>query len=141
METGTYLSLNEAAKLTGKAKSTLSKALKSGKLSYVSKDATTGAYEIDPAELLRVFPKTSKSSNGDQKETNEKPHGNSALETEVKQLRERLADKDDVIADLRRRLDSESQERIKLTTLITDQRENKTQIVRSGLWSRVFGQS
>lgn len=48
------LTLNQAAKESGRAKSTISKALKSGKLSYVSK--TDAGYEIDPAELHRVFP-------------------------------------------------------------------------------------
>ena len=88
MRTGTYLSLNEASKLSGRAKSTLSKALKNGKLSYVSKDEKTGAYKIDPAELLRVFPETPNSSNSDRKETHGKPHENSALETELKALRQ-----------------------------------------------------
>jgi len=138
MKTGTYLSLNEASKLSGRAKSTLSKALKSGKLSYVSKDAKTGAYEIDPAELLRVFPETSKSGNGDQKETPEKHYGNSALEVEVEQLRQRLADKDDVIADLRQRLDTEADDRRKLTALLTDQTAT-TGSQKPGFWKRVFG--
>ena len=56
-ETGpkmTYLTLGEAAKQAGVAKSTISKALRSGRLSYVSK--TSAGYEIDPAELHRVFP-------------------------------------------------------------------------------------
>ncbi len=51
-----YLSLSAAAKSTGKSKSVLSKALKNGDLSYVSKDAN--GYKIDPAELFRVFPKS-----------------------------------------------------------------------------------
>ena len=48
------LTLNQAAKECGRAKSTISKALKSGKLSYVEK--TDAGYRIDPAELFRVFP-------------------------------------------------------------------------------------
>ena len=53
-----YVSLSEAAKIAGRSKSTLSKALASGKMSYVSKDPGTGAFAIDPAEALRVFPRT-----------------------------------------------------------------------------------
>lgn len=47
--------LGQAAKESGISKATLSKALKSGRLSYISK--STAGYEIDPAELFRVFPK------------------------------------------------------------------------------------
>jgi Fic family protein len=55
MATGTYLTLGQASKETGISKPTLSKALKSGRLSYVEK--TSAGYKIDPAELFRVFPK------------------------------------------------------------------------------------
>lgn len=48
------LTMGQAAKETGVSKATLSKALKNGRLSYVAK--TTAGYEIDPAELFRVFP-------------------------------------------------------------------------------------
>ncbi|MGL1889775.1 MAG: hypothetical protein OCD76_24895 [Reichenbachiella sp.] len=47
-------SLNEAAKLCGRAKSTLSKAIKSGRMSASKNDK--GQFEIDPIELDRVFP-------------------------------------------------------------------------------------
>jgi len=46
--------LGSAAKATGLSKSTLSRALKAGRISATRSDA--GAYEIDPAELHRIFP-------------------------------------------------------------------------------------
>ena len=46
--------LGEAAKSTGKSKATISKAIKNGKLS-ASKNMH-GAFDIDPAELNRVYP-------------------------------------------------------------------------------------
>lgn len=49
------LSLGQAAKEANVSKATISKALKSGRLSYLAK--STAGYEIDPAELFRVFPK------------------------------------------------------------------------------------
>ena len=52
---GMYLTLNQAAKAANKSPSTIHKALKSGRLSYASKD--DNGYKIDPAELFRVFPK------------------------------------------------------------------------------------
>lgn len=48
------LTLSQAAKLTGKSKSTLNRAIKGGRLS-ASRNADM-TFAIDPAELLRVFP-------------------------------------------------------------------------------------
>lgn len=48
------LTLRQAAELTGKSKSTLTRAIKSGRLS-ASRDGE-GMYGIDPAELARVYP-------------------------------------------------------------------------------------
>lgn len=48
------LTLRQAAGLTGKSKSTLTRAIKAGRLS-ASRDAK-GIYAIDPAELARAFP-------------------------------------------------------------------------------------
>ena len=48
------MSLNKAAKVCGRAKSTVLEAIKSGRLS-APKDAR-GRYEIDASELHRVFP-------------------------------------------------------------------------------------
>jgi hypothetical protein len=46
--------LGTAAKATGKAKSTILRAIKSGTISATK--AHDGSYEIDPSELHRVFP-------------------------------------------------------------------------------------
>ena len=83
MENTPYITLNDAAKQSGRAKSTISKALKSGKLSYVSRDKDTGAYEIDPAELSRVFPPKQETAKGDQKETLRNPTENSILKVKL----------------------------------------------------------
>ncbi len=48
------LSLQQAASATGKEKSTISRAIKSGRMSAVITES--GTYQIDPAELFRVFP-------------------------------------------------------------------------------------
>jgi hypothetical protein len=48
------LSLTQAAKIAGKSKSTINRAIKSGKLSATRHD--DGSYSIDGAELARVFP-------------------------------------------------------------------------------------
>jgi excisionase family DNA binding protein len=48
------LSLGQAAKLTGLGKTTITRAIKSGRLSATRLDG--GSYQIDPAELSRVYP-------------------------------------------------------------------------------------
>ena len=48
------MTLGEAAKACGKSKTTLSKYIKNGKLSIISKE--NNSYQIDPSELFRVFP-------------------------------------------------------------------------------------
>ncbi len=53
--------LGTAAKATGLAKSTIHRAIKTGKVSARSKDGA--GYEIDPAELHRVFPPIGVASN------------------------------------------------------------------------------
>ena len=47
------LSLSQAAKLTGKSKSTINRAIRAGKISATRHD--DGSYSIDPAELSRAF--------------------------------------------------------------------------------------
>src|SRR5215210_1413157 len=46
--------LGQAAKATGLSKMTIQRALKSGRISGEKDD--TGSYQIDPAELHRIFP-------------------------------------------------------------------------------------
>ena len=46
--------LGQAAKAVGKSKTTISKAIQSGKISATKQ--TNGSYQIDPSELHRVFP-------------------------------------------------------------------------------------
>ena len=49
-----YWTLGEAAKQTGRSKTQLHRALKSGKMSSVEK--TTQGYKLDPAEVFRASP-------------------------------------------------------------------------------------
>jgi excisionase family DNA binding protein len=47
------LTLGQAARLTGTSKTTLTRAIKAGRLSATRRE--DGGYEIDPAELSRVY--------------------------------------------------------------------------------------
>jgi hypothetical protein len=97
-ETPLFLTLGQAAKETGKSKGTISKAIKSGRLSYIDKDST--GYKIDPAELFRVFPKQKK---GNPLETvSMKPSGeppeNIHLKHQIELLKEQLRHANEKIA-------------------------------------------
>jgi len=133
METGTKLTLGQAHKLTGVPKGTLSKALKSGKLSYLSK--TSAGYQIDRSELLRVFPlKPQETALSERLETPEIPLKNGVLEVELKaerDMRERLERE---IEDLRGQRDKWQGQAERLLL----ERPVPTPEKRAGLLGRIF---
>jgi hypothetical protein len=49
-----------------------------------------------------------------------------------------LADKDDVIADLREQLDAEAEERRKLTLILTDKQHEVKEPKNKGFWQWIF---
>jgi flagellar motility protein MotE (MotC chaperone) len=114
-------SLAQAAAAVGRNRSSILRAIKAGKISAV-RDEATGEWRIEPAELHRLYPVTD--AQGDA-QGNAQLRNDSA-QVEIRELRARLADKDDVIADLRQQRDqaqkqlAAAQERI--AALLTDQR-------------------
>jgi hypothetical protein len=116
------LSLGQAAKETGLDKSTISRAIKSGKLSAYRKES--GGYEIDPAELFRVFSPASQKSDPLALQPDiptETLLENRELRIKLEAAELRIRDKEDEIRDLRHRLDAESDERRKLTLMLLAQ--------------------
>ena len=121
--------LSQAAKATGKNKTTIQRAIKRGEISAPKN--SSGAYEIDPAELHRVFEITAQrvaqhtnATIRNTSETNENPPDNSVLlriaelEIELAVAEERkhglegqLYHLTETIGDLRKRLD-QSENRI-----------------------------
>jgi hypothetical protein len=94
-------SLKQAADAVGRGKPAILKAIKNGRISAQKDD--NGQWRIDPAELYRVYPVTptgngSDTTTGERQETTKEIVGVGA---EVAVLRERLAEKDELIADLR----------------------------------------
>ena len=84
-----------AAKAVGKTKSTITKAIASGKLSAIKND--NGAWEIDASELYRVYPPTPlETVEIEQKDTLKEMGGNSkeieALERLLKAAEEQIYD-------------------------------------------------
>jgi len=138
------LSASQAAQAVGKSVPTITRAIKSGKLS--AERLPQGGYAIDPAELHRVWPAIT--HNGDTvggalgHETSRETR---VLEAEIEALRAKISDVEaererernqliETIDDLRRRLDAESVERRTLTAQITDQREKNAPRPR-GIWA------
>ena len=134
-----YISLNEASARSGKAKSTISKALKSGKLSYVSKDPTTGAYEIDPAEVDRVFPRKQGTAKSDHLETPRNPTENSILQIKLEAMEQRFTDAEKTIEDLRTRLDKSESARERQDMILADLRKAPEPQPKRGFWARLTG--
>jgi flagellar motility protein MotE (MotC chaperone) len=123
--------LGEAAKATGKSKATISKAIKSGRVS--ARKDETGTFHIDPSELHRVYPPTVYS---EQKETPANTAENANIDGTIRELQarleaahERLSDKEAVIADLREDRDRWRQQ---ASALLSDQRPK-------GFWGKLFG--
>jgi hypothetical protein len=125
--------LGTAATATGKSRATIQRAIKNGKVSASKNEH--GHYEIDAAELLRVYPA---------KQANETSNGvvsrqldTVAIQVEIDALKvERERERrqyEDTIRDLRERLDRSDSERERVTRLLTSQYEKK------GVLKRLFG--
>lgn len=90
------VTLGEAARLTGLGKTTLARAIKSGRLSAARTD--TGSYQIDPAELARAYPFPAPTvatgatvalvHHATPNATGETPSATAALEAQIAGLRE-----------------------------------------------------
>lgn len=96
-------SIGQAARRTGKSKSTISRAIKSGRLSAHKSGST---YEIEASELFRVFPATDAQP---VPQNDQQPHDTAVATTtqpdkEARLLREMLERERETVADLRERL-------------------------------------
>lgn len=96
------LTLGQAAKETGLSKTAISRAIKNGRLSATRGEQ--GEYQIDPAELFRVYPVTGGVDSEVERQAT--PSDNSGLLGQIDALRELLAQIKEERNDLRRRLDS-----------------------------------
>jgi hypothetical protein len=112
-----FFTVGEAAKQTRRSKATISNAIKNGRLSVHEK--TESGYKIAASELFRVFPPDERSPEHIRTPAND-PVNTAAL-IEMEGLRRENVLLRDERDDLRRRLDAESEERRKLTAMLTDQ--------------------
>lgn len=141
--------LGEAAKAVDFSKPTLSRAIKSGKLS--AHRLEDGSYSIDAAELERW-----KYSNGHRNsaarrlatpnETHETPHETSVLQAEVEKLRAQAQSDqrergflEQRIEDLRERAERAERKEDQLHALLVDLRPQAATEARKGFWGWLFG--
>ena len=135
--------LGTAAIATGKSKTTIHRAIKSGKLSAFKND--DGAFEIDPAELHRVFnPVTHGVTGNTIMEQSVTPDVTALLAQENDFLRLQLEREREFNRDLQMMLKTESEERRKLTALLTYQKDQIEQNTKStakktnSLFAKIF---
>ena len=129
--------LGDAAKATGKSKTTLHRAIKSGRIS--ASKAEDGSYSIEPAELHRVFPAVTAGTpqallprNDEEQLSNTLAALRTQLEIQEKERDRERALLQETIADLREDRDKWRQQ---ATSLLTDQRsEPSAPIHRRRRW-------
>ena len=126
--------LGDAAKAVGKSKTTLHRAIKSGKISAAKTD--DGSYSIDPSELHRVFPPATPETPEIPSQRNDTEQTSNASETLRVQLeiqeKERERERallQETIADLREDRDKWRQQ---ATALLEDHRPK-------GFFKRLLG--
>jgi hypothetical protein len=120
--------LGEAAKAVGKSKATLSKAVKSGRISAVKNE--DGSFSIEPVELHRVYPPTPlETVKSEHQETPKQTEENSY---ELIELRVKLQAAQERIADLEEDREHWRQQANRLLSApVTTEPQ--------GFWKRIFG--
>jgi hypothetical protein len=134
-----YLSLNKAAKEAGISKSTLSDALQNGRLTARKDDK--GRWQIDPAALFQVFPRTSPNKHSvlttNSQENAENRREIEALNAKVAVLEQMIEAEQARNEDLRSDRD---EWRKQAQTLAITQERPSVPVARTGLLARLFGQ-
>ena len=138
MKNRTYFTIGQASTETGKAKSTIKKAIDNGELSVAEK--TSRGFKIEASELFRVFPMKSQERSGsneiEQVETMQERIENSVLKAKLELSDQRYADAQKTIEDLRSDRDAWKHQ---ATALIEDRSTKQEEKPRRGLWARLVG--
>lgn len=115
------LSAAQAAAAVGMTKAGIIRAIHTGKLSATRNE--NNEFVIDPAELFRVYQPVATGVKSDDEVADKLPSDQSgSLQEKVLLLERIINDKDDVISDLRARLDAEAEERRRLSLILTESR-------------------
>ena len=133
-------SISEAARLTGKARSTLHRHINNGKLSKST--GHDGAPVVDTAELIRVYGPLQEQSSSEtgaigQRATPEKAAQSAPLRAEVEALRQEKLDRLAAeLEDVRQQRDDWKAQAERLSRALTDQRESSQPRT---WWRRILG--
>ena len=120
--------LGQAAIAVGKSKATISKAIKSGKITAAKQD--NGSYKIEPSELHRVYPATAQLTvEGKRLETSSETVVNGS---EIIELRVKLNAAQERIEDLKEDRDQWRQQANRLLA-------SPTTTKNTGFFARLFG--
>ena len=120
--------LGTAAKATGASKSSILRAIKSGRLSYVEKDAT--GYHIEASELFRVFPPVTPEPVLTEQTATATVQAETAVSFRVKELEIRL---EAALERMKEIQDDRDHWRRQATALLEDKRPQQP-----GLWGRLL---
>jgi len=123
------LSLNQAAKECGRAKSTLLEAIKKGRLTAPKNKK--GHYEIDPSELFRVFERNTRAEQTEPASSGSDRVPSALLEAKIDAQGTLLARMEAEIEDLRSQRDKWQAQAERQTLLL----ENADRLQSGGLWS------
>lgn len=122
------VSASKASKLVGKSVPTITRAIKSGKLSAKPRDG--GGWEIDTSALFSVYDAVKPESDvTHEKLGNETPNETSVLQAKLEVMEQRFEDAQGTIEDLRTRLTKSDEERTRLTLMLTGP-EKATEIAK-----------
>lgn len=112
----TGLTLSQAAKALGKSKSTLNRAIKTGRLSATRNE--DGTFSINPAELYRAFPEPSENMRQERPVEQDRTAVYDDLGGRISLLQQLLEREREVVADLKEDRDRWRQQ---ATSLLTNQ--------------------
>ena len=131
------LSANEAAKRTGKSVPTITRAIKSGKIS--AEKTGKGGYLIEPSELFRAFPAITEPNCEtplmlDSETRKRYPHETLSLQEKVSSLEAALAD-----AKAERDEWRDQAKRLAMALPAPEAAEPEKAGQKHGFWKRLFG--
>ena len=131
------LSANEAAKRTGKSVPTITRAIKSGKIS--AEKTGNGGYLIEPSELFRAFPASTEPNDEtppmlDSETRKRYPHETLSLQEKVSSLEAALAD-----AKAERDEWRDQAKRLAMALPAPEAAEPEKAGQKHGFWKRLFG--
>lgn len=135
------LSLRNAAKEAGVSKSTILRAIQSGRLSAARLD--DGGYDIDPAELFRVYEPGKAERSAPVTKGQDAPAApdpmNAVLQEQLNSLRELLRRADEDKAEMRQEREDIKQDRDKWRSMAESQQRQLTDNRPKGWWQRLTG--